>query len=162
MFLEDYMNASNAMPITRLKKHGFTLIEILIVVVILGVLAGLVVPRIVDRPAEARQTKAKMQIESLESALKMFKLDNGFYPSTEQGLDALVRKPSTGKIPNRWREGGYLDKGKIPKDPWGNEFVYISPGVQNKDFDLMSLGADAEVGGESEDKDITNYDIGNS
>ena len=136
---------------------GFTLIEILNVVIILGILAGLVVPRIVGKPGEARQTKAKMQIESLEMGLKMFKLDNGFYPTTEQGLKALAQKPSTGRIPNNYREDGYIEKGKIPKDPWNRDYVYVSPGTHNKDFDLMSLGADGEIGGEGEDKDVTNW-----
>jgi len=140
-----------------LARRGFTLIEILVVVVILGILAGLVVPRIADQPEKARRTKAQMQIESLELALKLFKLDNGFYPSTEQGLEALVRKPTTGRLPVRWREDGYLEKGVVPKDPWGNDFVYLSPGQHNKDFDLMSLGADGEVGGEGPDADVTNW-----
>ena len=140
---------------------GFTLVEILVVVIILGILAGLVVPRIVDQPEKARQTKAKMQIESLETALRLFKLDNGYYPTTEQGLEALVSKPTLGRIPIRWREGGYLDKGQVPKDPWGQEFVFLSPGVHNRDFDLVSKGADGEIGGENEDKDITNWEEDN-
>jgi len=138
-------------------RPGFTLVEILVVVVILGILAGLIVPRIMGRPEEARQIKARMQIESLEAALKLFKLDNGFYPDTEQGLQALVEKPTTGRIPARWREDGYLDKGQVPKDPWGNEFIYVSPGVHNKDFDLLSMGADGEEGGTGSDADITNW-----
>ena len=127
------------------------------VVVILGILAGLVVPRIMDQPEKARQTMAKSQIESLELALKLFKIDNGFFPITDQGLEALVRKPSTGRIPNRWRDGGYLDKGAVPQDPWGNPYVYLSPGVHNRDFDLMSYGADSELGGEGPDADVTNW-----
>lgn len=140
------------------KRPGFTLIEILVVVIILGILAGLVVPRIVGKPGEARQTKARMQIEALETALKLFKLDNGFYPTTEQGLEALVAKPSTGRVPDRWRDGGYLEKDRVPFDPWGRHFVYMSPGTHNRDFDLMSLGADGEVGGLGEDGDVTNWD----
>ena len=139
-------------------RHGFTLIEVLVVVVILGILAGLVVPRIISRPAEARHAKARLQIESLETALKMFKMDNGFYPTTDQGLDALESKPGKGRIPERWREGGYLEKSFVPKDPWDNDFVYMSPGIHNKEFDLMSLGADREVGGQEEDGDVTNYE----
>ena len=143
---------------TRTDRPGFTLIEILVVVVILGILAGLVIPRIVGKPEEARRTKARMQIESLETALRLFKLDNGFYPSTDQGLEALVRKPSVGRIPNRWREGGYLEKGQVPKDPWGRPFVYLSPGAHNpRDFDLLSMGADGEAGGEGPDQDVTNW-----
>jgi general secretion pathway protein G len=142
----------------HLAPSGFTLLEILVVVVILGILAGVVVPRITDKPAQARQTKAQMQIESLETALQMYKMDNGFYPSTEQGLEALVSKPTTGRVPKQWREGGYLDKNRVPKDPWDYEFIYLSPGVHNRDFDLISYGADGERGGDGEDKDITNYE----
>ena len=138
-------------------RPGFTLIEILVVIVILGILAGLVVPRIMEQPEKARQTKARMQIESLEQALNIFKMDNGFYPSTEQGLEALVRKPSVGRIPKSWRENGYLDKGQLPKDPWGNDYIYLSPGVHNPDFDLMSYGADGELGGEGEEQDVVNW-----
>ncbi|MEW5725905.1 MAG: type II secretion system major pseudopilin GspG [Thermodesulfobacteriota bacterium] len=140
------------------RDAGFTLIEILVVVVIIGILAGLVVPRIIGRPGEARQAKARMQLESLQTALRLFKMDNGFYPATEQGLEALVNKPAKGRVPESWREGGYLESNYVPKDPWGNEFVYLSPGVHNKDFDLMSLGADKEIGGESEDADVTNWE----
>ncbi|MBW1710751.1 MAG: type II secretion system major pseudopilin GspG [Deltaproteobacteria bacterium] len=142
---------------TRKHKGGFTLVEILVVVVILGILAGLIVPRIMGRPEEARRIKARMQLESLEATLKLFKLDNGFYPDTEQGLQALVEKPTTGRIPTRWREEGYLDKGQIPKDPWGQDFIYVSPGIHNKDFDLFSLGADGEEGGTNSGVDITNW-----
>jgi general secretion pathway protein G len=139
-------------------QAGFTLIELLVVVIILGVLAGLIVPRIVGRPEEARRTKARLQIESLEGALKLFYLDNGFYPDTEQGLAALTREPETGRSIVKWREGGYLEKGKIPKDPWGNSYRYLSPGVHNKDFDLWSPGPDGEDGGEGRDRDVTNWD----
>jgi len=152
------MNASPPERRPGRAPFGFTLIEVLIVVVILSILAGLIVPRIMSRPEEAKQVKARMQIESLEAALKLFKLDNGFYPDTEQGLKALVEKPTTGRVPNRWREGGYLEKGRVPKDPWGYDYVYISPGVQTRDFDLMSLGADHEEGGTGTDADITNWD----
>lgn len=144
-------------PLTK-TRSGFTLVEILVVVVILGILAGLVVPRIMNRPDEARAVMASNQIASLETALRLFKLDNGFYPDTEQGLEALVSKPSVGRSTNKWREGGYLDKGRVPKDPWGNEFIYLSPGLHNKDFDLKSLGADGEEGGEGSDADITNWE----
>ena len=110
------------------RASGFTLIELMVVIVILGILAGLIIPRIMGRPDEARQLKAKMQIESLETALKLYKLDNGSYPSTDQGLEALVAAPDTPPLPQKWREGGYLEKGKVPVDPWGNTFVYLSPG----------------------------------
>ncbi len=135
-------------------RKGFTLIEIMVVVIILGILAGLVLPRFMGRTEEARRTKAKIQIENLESALKIYKLDNGVYPTTEQGLEALVQKPAVGFVPKNWREGGYLEKGKIPLDPWGRPYVYLSPGVKTRDFDLKSLGADGEEGGEGENEDI--------
>ncbi len=138
--------------------HGFTLIEIMVVMVILGILAGLIVPRIMDRPEEARRTKAAIQIGSVEQALQLYKLDNGQYPTTEQGLQALIEAPSVGRRAKRWREGGYLDKGKVPKDPWGNDFVYISPGLHG-DFDLMSYGPDGEPGGEDADADINNWEL---
>ncbi|CAG0910790.1 unnamed protein product, partial [Cyprideis torosa] len=112
-----------------------------------GILAGYIGPKIMGRPEEAKRTKAAMQIKGLETALNLYKLDNGSYPSTEQGLIALVELPESGKLPPKWREGGYLDKRKVPKDPWGNDFVYLSPGVNN-DFDLSSYGPDGESGGE--------------
>lgn len=137
---------------------GFTLIEIMVVMVILGILAGLIVPRIMDRPEEARRTKAVIQIQSIEQALKLYKLDNGQYPTTEQGLQALVEAPSVGRLAKKWRQDGYLEKGKVPKDPWGYDFVYISPGLHG-DFDLMSYGPDGEPGGEGNDADINNWEI---
>ncbi len=143
----------------RIDNLGFTLLEILIVITILGILASLVAVRLMDRPGEARITKAKLDIKALENALKLFKLDNAFYPSTEQGLKALVQKPTVGRIPQNWREGGYLEKGEVPKDPWGREYYYMSPGVHNKDFDIWTYGADGEEGGEGEDADIGNWNI---
>ena len=139
-------------------SSGFTLIELMVVIVILGILAGLIVPRIMGRPDEAKQLKAKMQIETMETALKLYRLDNGSYPSTDQGLEALINKPDTPPVPLKWREGGYLEKGKLPKDPWGNAFVYLSPGVHG-DFDLVSYGADGVSGGEDKNSDINNWDI---
>ncbi len=140
------------------RRAGFTLIELLVVVIILGVLAGLIIPRIMGRPEEARRTKAKLQIESIENALKLFYLDNGFYPTTEQGLSALVDKPETGVKIVKWRDGGYLEKGRIPKDPWGYDFRYLSPGVHNRDYDLWSPGPDGEDGGDDRNRDVTNWD----
>ncbi|UCD91393.1 MAG: type II secretion system major pseudopilin GspG [Desulfobacterales bacterium] len=137
---------------------GFTLIELMVVIVILGILAGLIIPRIMGRPEEAKQLKAKIQIESLETALKLYKLDNGMYPDTEQGLQALIEQPETGMLPKKWREGGYLEKGKLPKDPWKNDFVYLSPGVHS-DFDITSYGADGVPGGDGNNEDINNWDI---
>ncbi|OQY08290.1 MAG: type II secretion system protein GspG [Desulfobacteraceae bacterium 4572_123] len=139
-------------------NRGFTLIELMVVIVILGILAGLIVPRIMGRPEEAKQLKAKMQIESLETALKLFNLDNGFYPDTEQGLQALVEKPDSGRIPKNWKNGGYFEKGRLPKDPWQNEFVYLSPGIHG-DFDISSYGSDGVPGGEGKNSDINNWEI---
>lgn len=140
-------------------SRGFTLIELMVVVVILGILAGLIIPRIMGRPEEAKQLKAKMQIEQLEQALKLYYLDNGEYPTTEQGLTALVEKPIIEPIPKRWREEGYLEKGKVPHDPWKNSYVYISPGIHSSDFDLESYGADGEDGGEGKYADVENWNL---
>ncbi len=138
---------------------GFTLIEVMVVVVILGILAVLIGPKIMGRPEEARRLKAKIQIQQLEEALKLYCLDNGTYPNTEQGINALVEAPTVEPIPRRWREGGYLEKGKVPLDPWGNPYVYTSPGVHNKDFDLESYGADGEDSGEGRYADIENWEL---
>lgn len=139
-------------------EHGFTLIELLVVLIIIGILAGYIGPKIMGRPEEAKRTKAAMQIKGLETALQLYKLDNGNYPSTEQGLEALISPPQSGKLPPKWREGGYLEKARIPKDPWGNEFVYLSPGVHS-DFDLISYGADGESGGVDQNADVNNWEI---
>ncbi len=142
----------------RLNVHGFTLIELMVVIVILGILAGLIIPRIMGRPEEARRMKARVQMESVETALRLYKLDNGIYPSTEQGLQALVEAPAVGELPRAWRKGGYLEKGKVPKDPWGHEYVYLSPGLHD-DFDLVSYGADGQPGGEDQNKDVNSWEI---
>ena len=139
-------------------KQGFTLIELMVVIVILGILAGLIIPRIMGRPEEARRMKARIQMESMETALKMYKLDSGNYPSTEQGLEALVEAPTVGQIPRAWRKGGYMEKGRIPKDPWGNEYIYLCPGLHKGDFDLISHASDGEPGGEDNNKDINNWE----
>lgn len=144
--------------LTTNNNRGFTMIELMVVIVILGILAGLIVPRIMDRPTQAKQLKAKMTIESLSAALKLYKLDNGSYPTTEQGLQALVQAPETGGQMKNWRKGGYLEKGKVPKDPWDNEFIYISPGAHG-DFDLISYGADGASGGEDKNWDINSWEI---
>jgi general secretion pathway protein G len=138
-------------------EDGFTLIELMVVIVILGILAVVIAPRYMGRVEEAKRTKAIVQIEQFEAALKLFKLDNGFYPDTEQGLEALVVKPQSGRIPKKWREGGYLEKGRIPLDPWGNPYIYISPGIHNVEYDIESFGADGEDGGEGEDEDIESW-----
>jgi general secretion pathway protein G len=130
----------------------------MVVIVILGILAGLIVPRIMGRPEEAKQLKAKIQIESLETALKLYKLDNGTYPSTEQGLIALKESSEVEPLPKKWRAGGYLEKGRLPKDPWGYDFIYLSPGVHD-DYDLISYGADGVPDGEGKNKDINSWEI---
>ena len=140
-------------------NRGFTLIEILVVVIILGIFIGLVSSRIMDKPEEARRTKAKLQIENLSATLEQYYLDTGYYPSTEQGLEALVEKPTIGRIPKKYREGGYLKGGKIPLDPWGSKYVYLSPGVNNKEYDVESYGADGEDGGEGNDGDVESWNL---
>ncbi len=137
---------------------GFTFIELMVVIVILGILATIITINFMDAPDEARQNKARMDIVALEAALKLYKLDNGVYPSTEQGLQALVETPTVGVLPRKWRRGGYLEKKKVPKDPWGNDFVYLSPGLQG-DYDIICYGADGSVGGEDAGKDISNWDV---
>lgn len=137
-------------------EAGFTFIELMVVVVILAILATLVVPRIIGRVDEARRTAAIVQIRNIEEALHLFKIDNGFYPSTEQGLEALVTKPTIGRIPSRWKEGGYL--GKIPRDPWDGTYFYISPGAHD-DYDLFSYGAEGELGGEGKNADVESWNL---
>jgi len=138
--------------------HGFTLIELMVVIIILGILAMYVAPKIMGRPDEARQVKARLDIASLETAIKLYRLDNGMYPGTEQGLQALVAQPETGTLAKKWRKGGYLEKNRVPKDPWGNEYIYLCPGV-NDDYDIISYGADGVSGGEDKNKDINSWDI---
>jgi general secretion pathway protein G len=136
-------------------SRGFTLIEVLVVVVILGILAALVVPRIMDRPDEAKRVAAKADVNAIAQALKLYRLDNGFYPSTEQGLGALVNRPSTPPTPGNWKQGGYLER--LPKDPWGGDYQYLAPGVKGE-IDVFSLGADKARGGEGNAADIGNWD----
>lgn len=142
-------------PPRRDARAGFTLLELMVVIVILGLLAALVVPKLIGQSEKAKQTAAHVQIKSLEQALQLFKLDNGFYPSTEQGLAALVRAPEVGRIPKNYRQGGYIDR--IPNDPWGSPYAYLSPGAHG-DYDISSYGADAMPGGEGENADINSWD----
>jgi len=145
-----FCDASRAARFPR----GFTLVEIMVVVVILGILAVLIVPRVVGRTDEARAVAAKQDIAAVMQALKLYRLDNGRYPSTEQGLAALVTKPQSQPTPSNWQK--YLDR--IPKDPWGNVYHYLSPGVRGE-IDVFSLGADAQPGGSGADTDIGSWDL---
>src|ERR1035437_213687 len=137
-------------------QRGFTLLEIMVVVVILGILAALVVPKIISRPDEARVIAAKQDIATLMQALKLYKLDNQRYPTTEQGLQALVAKPTTGPTADGWKTGGYLDK--LPKDPWSNPYQYLYPGIKGE-LDVFSFGADGQPGGAGNDADIGSWDL---
>lgn len=141
--------------IKRNKRKGFTLVEILVVVVILGLLAALVVPQVIGQGEEARRTAASVQISEIEKALDLYRLHNSMYPTTEQGISALVTKPTTSPVPRKFPEGGYLKK--VPLDPWGNQFIYRSPGEKGE-VDLISMGADGEEGGDGRGKDISNHD----
>ena len=144
------------MKVSMKNQRGFTLIEIMVVVVILGILAAIVVPRLLNEPEKARRISAATQIRSFEEALGIFKLENGFFPSTEQGLQALVEKPTVGRIPAHYKEGGYMRK--IPLDPWGQPYLYLSPGVHGE-YDLFSYGPDGESGGEGENADVANWNL---
>ena len=141
----------------RSRQTGFTLIEIMIVVVIIGILVGLLAPKIMDRPDQARVVAAKNDIQALMSALKLYRLDNATYPSAEQGLQALVKKPEAGNIPRNWKPGGYLDR--LPKDPWGQDYQYLNPGIQGE-IDILSYGADGQPGGEGYNADIGSWNLG--
>ncbi|MCQ4279387.1 MULTISPECIES: type II secretion system major pseudopilin GspG [Stutzerimonas] len=144
------------MTLNSRKQGGFTLIEIMVVVVILGILAALVVPQVMNRPDQAKVTVAKGDIKAIGAALDMYKLDNYAYPSTQQGLDALVEKPGGNPQPKNWNRDGYLKR--VPKDPWGNEYQYLSPGTQGQ-YDLYSYGADGKQGGSELNADIGNWDL---
>ena len=137
------------------RNRGFTLLEIIVVVAIIAILAAYIAPKVAGRVDDARISKAKSDIRVLESSLELYKLDNFLYPSSEQGLEALVNKPS-GEGTKNWREGGYIKK--LNKDPWGNEYQYSYPG-SNGEFDVFSLGADAAAGGEGEAADIGNWNL---
>jgi len=137
-------------------RRGFTLLEVMVVVVILGILAALVVPKIISRPDEARAIAAKQDIASLMQALKLYRLDNQRYPSTEQGLQALVARPASAPLAPNWKTGGYVER--LPKDPWGNPYQYLNPGVHGE-LDVFSLAADGAPGGEGNDADIGSWNL---
>ncbi len=136
------------------RQRGFTLLEVMVVVVILGILAVLVAPKIIGRPDEARVVAAKQDIASLMQALKLYRLDNQRYPTTEQGLQALVAKPATAPLPSNWKAGGYIER--APRDPWGNPYQYLNPGLHSE-IDVFSFGADGAPGGEGNDADIGSW-----
>jgi len=135
-------------------QRGFTLLEVMVVVVILGILAALVVPKIISRPDEARVIAAKQDIASLMQALKLYRLDNHRYPTTEQGLQALAAKPGSEPVPPNWKAGGYVER--LPKDPWGKAYQYLNPGIRGE-IDVFSFGADGVPGGEGQDADIGSW-----
>lgn len=142
------------MPKNRPHQTGFTLIEVMVVVVILGILAALVVPKVMSRPDEARVAAARQDIGGLLQALKLYRLDNRRYPSTEQGLQALVEKPGQAPLPEAWKAGGYVER--LPRDPWGQPYQYLNPGLRGE-IDVFSFGADGVAGGEGQDADIGNW-----
>lgn len=133
---------------------GFTLIEVMVVVVILGILAALVVPKIMGRPDEARVIKARQDVQAIEAALNLYRLDNHMYPSTGQGLRALVEKPTDEPAAPNWKSGGYLDR--MPQDPWGRDYLYLNPGLHGE-IDIWSYGADGQEGGEGVNADLGNW-----
>ncbi|MBI1908896.1 MAG: type II secretion system major pseudopilin GspG [Deltaproteobacteria bacterium] len=141
-------------------QRGMTLIEIMVVVTILGIIATIVTVNVLDRLDQAKASATKTQIKNLEVALDEFRRDNGFYPSTEQGLGALVEKPSIGRIPNTYPKNGYLKGGKVPRDSFSCDFVYFSPGTHGNPVEIVSLGADCQEGGEDVDADINSWEIG--
>ncbi len=140
------------------QQQGFSLIEVLVVVVIMGMLIGLIGPNVLGQVDRARVTTAKSDIASLSQALDMYKLDNHFYPTTDQGLEALVIRPQSSPEPRNWNPEGYIKGNKLPLDPWDGEYVYMSPGEDNRPYELMSLGADARLGGEGYAADISSSD----
>ena len=139
----------------RVPVPGFTLIELMVVIVILGLLATIIMPKILDRPEQARRLKAKVQIRNFQSALALFKTDTGRFPTTSQNLEALVNDPGL----KGWKQGGYIEGGKVPVDPWGNPYIYLSPGVHGEDYEIESYGKDGEDGGTGDNADIESWNI---
>lgn len=152
-----YSSRSSSVVLSQNRRgqRGFSLLEILVVLVIMGIMIGLIAPNIIGEVDKARVTQAKSDFKTIETALKMYKLDNFVYPSTEQGLEALVSKSDIDPSPRNFKEGGYLPK--VPKDPWGGNYIYIYPG-EHGEFDIYTLGADGVSGGEGPGEDIGNWD----
>lgn len=142
------------MNIQKRKSQGFTLIEVMVVVVILGILAAFIVPKIIGRPDEAKVAKVKSDVQALQTALDLYRLDNGVYPTTEQGLKALVTKPASEPVPTAWRTGGYIQK--LNDDPWGRPYLYLNPG-EHLEVDIFSYGAGGKPGGEGINAEIGNW-----
>ncbi|PLZ01869.1 type II secretion system protein GspG [Burkholderia sp. WAC0059] len=136
------------------RGRGFTLIEVMVVIAIIGILAALIVPKIMSRPDQARVVAARQDIGTLMQALSLYRLDNGRYPTQDQGLPALVQKPTVDPVPGNWKSGGYLDR--VPMDPWGNPYQYLNPGAHG-DIDVFSFGADGKAGGDGNDADIGSW-----
>jgi general secretion pathway protein G len=155
----EMLDARSALPFIRRPRHsaGFTLIEIMVVVVIIGLLAAMIVPQVVGHVEQARVTRARQDIQALGTALTMYRIDNFKYPTTDQGLKALIERPADPTIKN-WREGGYIQQGSI-KDPWGNDYQYIYPGTHGHEYDLYSLGANGEDGGTDSNTVIGNWNL---
>lgn len=139
-------------------NKGFTLMEIMIVMAIIGILSIIVLPRFMDIPQKARIQAAKQQMSAFGLALDRYSLDSGIYPTTEQGLDALVKKPATEPMPQNYNEGGYMKKTEVPKDPWGNAYIYKSPGENGRDYEITSLGSDGKEGGTGDKADIHSWE----
>ena len=151
--MRKFLTESN--PVAR--SRGFTLIEIMVVVIIIGLLAAVIVPSVIGKVGEARVAKARQDIQAIGTALAMYRLDNFKYPTSDQGLKALIQQPADPTIRN-WRKGGYIQDGSL-KDPWGNDYQYVYPGTHGREFDLYSFGADGQEGGEGEDADIGNWNL---
>jgi general secretion pathway protein G len=148
------MTNSRRRTTREVARAGFTLLELMVVLIILSLLGMIALPRFFDRVDDAKVTAARVQIQNMETALRLFYLDNGFYPTTNQGLQALVEKPADAR---NWREGGYLEKNLVPRDPWGGDYIYRSPGQGPMAFEIISLGRDGREGGTGVDADINNW-----